>query len=980
MLGGGNYLHLGKRSSPDASAYLLPTVIAGGLALLIFIASRFLNPLWLVHVGLLTSLLAAHRLGLSRGLLFALIVSLGIVSPLIATTTSWLYPLNMMAGYGLVALIVGASTDQIRRQNRQMAEQQAQLLQMFNEYETIFNGTQSAMFLAEVTDDHAFRYLRNNQTHQKATGLTLCDLKGKTPHEIAGDEQGEIIAQRYKKCITSGRSLRYEETLVLAGEEKTWVTVLSPVIDADGRITHIVGSSEDITYRKTMQQQLETQQKQLREDNQLLQSILDHAPIGIWLVDREQDPILVNHAFQAATGLGTEALSLSNAELKTCKETDEITLEQGTPQEFEETITFTDGRRHVLRTIKAPLHDDSGDTIGVLGLGLDITDQKRQEAALRENKEKYRSLVENLNEIVYRLDRDARVTYVSPNITPISGYEPGEIIGRRFTAFVHPDDQEKRRPQFENAMAGANDPTEYRFVKKDGSIRWVRTSARPILRNGQAIGVQGVLTDITERKRMENRLKDNEEKYRALVEQSTEMMFLHDLDGNFLEVNRAAVHHTGYRQDELLNMSVFDLLATSDSEASIRSQWIKWGAGSRPLTIESKYRLKSGEIISVEISTGKIAFGGDAYILALVRDITERKQFEEALRHKSFHDRLTGLYNRHFMEEELERLDTRRQLPISIIMADLNGLKLVNDTYGHHTGDKMLKRAANLLKTCCRSEDLIARWGGDEFIILLPKTDHDAVERILQRIQDDSQEAFISEIPFSITLGSATKTADRPDRHLKRVLAEAEDEMYRYKLIASRSQKSAVVNTLLRTLQEKSFETEQHTRRMKDYALLLGQALGLPTQHLNHLGLLTRLHDIGKINIPETLLTKKGTLTPKEFEIIKKHPETGYRIALATDEFAHIAQDILAHHEWWDGTGYPHGLSGEAIPLLARIIAIADAFEVMTNGRPYRPPISKDDAISDLLRGCGTQFDPELVTLFADCLAHANHRVRRSSD
>ncbi|KUO49545.1 MAG: hypothetical protein APF76_03290 [Desulfitibacter sp. BRH_c19] len=353
------------------------------------------------------------------------------------------------------------------------------------------------------------------------------------------------------------------------------------------------------------------------------------------------------------------------------------------------------------------------------------------------------------------------------------------------------------------------------------------------------------------------------------------------------------------------------------------------------------------------------------YRIAVV-DINERKQMENNLRFISFHDGLTNLYNRTYLEAEMDRLNTVRQLPISIIMADLNCLKLVNDTYGHSTGDDMLKCIADILRKSCREEDIISRWAGDEFVILLPQTTENEVNTMCERINNKCCKAYIKDVPISIALGVATKNnADKP---LPEILKEAEDDMYKHKSAESRNTRNAVLNAMLKTLAAKSFETEEHTVHMLAVAHKIGEKINLSEHDFSKLNLLVNLHDIGKINIPEEILTKNETLTADEWEIIKKHPETGFRITQATEEFAHVANNILCHHERWDGSGYPQGLNKKEIPLLARIIAIADAYEVMSNGRAYRKPISQKEIINEFKRCSGTQFDPDLIEVFLEIL------------
>ncbi|MFW5979332.1 MAG: HD-GYP domain-containing protein [Halanaerobium sp.] len=332
----------------------------------------------------------------------------------------------------------------------------------------------------------------------------------------------------------------------------------------------------------------------------------------------------------------------------------------------------------------------------------------------------------------------------------------------------------------------------------------------------------------------------------------------------------------------------------------------------------------------------------------------------------SYYDSLTGLYNRRFLEAELKRLDTKRQLPISIIMADLNGLKIINDSYGHKKGDEMLKKAAQVLKNSLREEDILARQGGDEFIILLPRTDQKASAEIMQRIQEKTEKVTDLELPLSIALGQAVKESPKED--INETIKRADNQMYENKLSESRSSKSNIVQGLINALAAKSSETKEHALRMTKLAFDFGEKLGLTESDQNRLSLLATLHDIGKINISEKLLNKKGKLTDEEWEILKKHTEQGYKIASSSEEFAAVAEEIFSHHENWDGSGYPRSLKGKKIPYLARIISLVDAYDVMTNERPYSKAVSKEEALAEIKRCAGSQFDPELAAEFIEML------------
>ncbi|HIE11810.1 MAG TPA: diguanylate cyclase [Desulfotomaculum sp.] len=351
-----------------------------------------------------------------------------------------------------------------------------------------------------------------------------------------------------------------------------------------------------------------------------------------------------------------------------------------------------------------------------------------------------------------------------------------------------------------------------------------------------------------------------------------------------------------------------------------------------------------------------------------IRDIGERKKMEEELKYWSTHDALTGAYNRAFFEEELRRLEKGRSFPVSLIVCDLDGLKVVNDALGHEQGDDLLHRAASAIAGCVRGSDVMARVGGDEFAVILPKTDgrtaEEVVERIMEAVRKDNAEH--PDFPMSLSVGVAT--AEDASRPLQEVYAEADNAMYRDKLARGADPHRTVVRVLKAALAEKDFVAEGHTERVKGLACMLGEAVGLSRTYMDTLRLLADVHDIGKLGVPEQILFKPSRLTEEEWEEVKRHPEVGYRIALSSPELAPVAELIRQHHERWNGNGYPKGLRGEETNILSRILAIADAYDAMTSARPYRPPLSHEEALSELKRCAGTQFDPHLVEIFVKLL------------
>ena len=353
-------------------------------------------------------------------------------------------------------------------------------------------------------------------------------------------------------------------------------------------------------------------------------------------------------------------------------------------------------------------------------------------------------------------------------------------------------------------------------------------------------------------------------------------------------------------------------------------------------------------------------------VVGLILDITEKKEAEEKLKNLSFTDVLTGLYNRTYFEEKAKEFLSEEYLPVGVIMGDANGLKLVNDTLGHSQGDELLKLIAQVLRDVCNEGQLIFRTGGDEYVILIPNSTEYECENIIKKIFKQCKNYKHDLIDVSISLG--TSITNNLDKSIYDALQEAEDKVYRQKLLQKNSFNSSMMYSLQTGLQTKSLETEEHTERVLKHSLVIGERLSLPMSVMDELTIVAKLHDIGKIGISEEILLKEGNLTDDEFEIVKTHTEKGYRIIKASNQLDNVAKGVLAHHERWDGNGYPLKLKGEGIPLIARIVSIADAYDAMTNNSLYKKPLSKKDAIKELKRCAGKQFDPDIVRIFIEHL------------
>jgi diguanylate cyclase (GGDEF)-like protein/PAS domain S-box-containing protein/putative nucleotidyltransferase with HDIG domain len=354
----------------------------------------------------------------------------------------------------------------------------------------------------------------------------------------------------------------------------------------------------------------------------------------------------------------------------------------------------------------------------------------------------------------------------------------------------------------------------------------------------------------------------------------------------------------------------------------------------------------------------------ESQLAIIINDITQSKQAEERLYYLSYHDQLTGLYNRRFFEEQLKRLNSNSYYPLMITMADINGLKLMNDSFGHTVGDKYIQKVAEVLKEGFKEQDIICRLGGDEFIIISPNTDVKEIKEMIGRINERIKHEAINKITLSVSFGYSVKYRD--EESILEVLKKAEDYMYKKKLLESGGMRGKTIYTIMAALHEKNPREEQHSHRVSELCEKMGTALGMQEDEIKELKTVGLLHDIGKVAIEERILNKNGKLVEKEWQEIKKHPEIGYRILSTVNELSEMADYVLAHHERWDGNGYPKGLKENEIPVQSRIIAIADAYDAMISERSYRKALTKEYAISELVKGAGTQFCREYVSIFID--------------
>jgi len=346
------------------------------------------------------------------------------------------------------------------------------------------------------------------------------------------------------------------------------------------------------------------------------------------------------------------------------------------------------------------------------------------------------------------------------------------------------------------------------------------------------------------------------------------------------------------------------------------------------------------------------------------QSIREELEIKEAnIRKLVVYDKLTGAFSRAYFEQTLEDFYEIFTLPVVLGMGDFNGLKLINDTFGHQKGDELLADGVKAVQASIGDKNIIVRWGGDEFILIMPGINLNEAERLIKKIKAGLKSFRPKTIPLDISFGLSVVTTK--DQVIADIIKQAEDRMYSNKLNESKKTRMAIIEFLEKLLWEKDYQTEEHVMRLNSLVGMIGREIGLSAREIVDLSQVAMLHDIGKISVPVEILNKPGNLTAEEWNIMKKHSEIGYRITQSSGELAHISEAILAHHEWWDGNGYPQGLRGEEIPLYSRIVSIVDSYDVMTHDRPYKQTMNRADALVEINKWAGKQFDPYLVGVFS---------------
>lgn len=846
--------------------------------------------------------------------------------------------------------------------------------------------------------------------------------------------------------------------------------------DEHGQLQHIVGILMDTTEEHYAKERLRS-----------LATVIEQSSDVIVFKDTSLKIVATNSSFLKMRGLSSmdEIMGRSIEEIY-AGESNENLLLQGSMEDEraqkllpgeeiqqDETWYTRAGQARIMSVQRFPLYDEEYVLLGTGLIAHDVTEQRKIEEKLLISMNRYKGLLENLDEIVFALDEGGHINYITPNCLRKLGFSAQDTLGKSFLDLAQEKDSRSLRRMLNKAFLGERLEVEFSPKKHPDMVLLVQ--GIPVQGETGVQGMRGTIRDITVVKNEEIRRKESERNFRSFFETMTDMVFVCTKEGIILHANRRAHRLLGYSGKWLGQRSFWSLLTSTDCRlaqreiddlspekaAELECQLLKKDGGSlvsrmniwpgrwrnqecifiickdirkekaalkkynrlfdfNPIPISlheqkdmrfveanqamlellgvdkgeligqepcslakylqadkisdvteilkktghiESYEIKlqnvRGEDLEILLSVEPMEEGDQTFFLTNMVDITEQNKAKRAVHYMSVHDHLTRLHNRRHMHAARQEVDREENLPLAVIYVDVNGLKLINDAFGHKKGDELLLMVADILREVASPLDEVARMGGDEFLMFCPHTDHEAADVKMDKILKLSKKAHIEPLILSLAVGSDVKKD--PSESFDTIIENADAMMYRNKLRFGRQMRYQTISTVLDILHADYNREELHADRVARYAEMVALELGMSTEAANTVKACGLLHDIGKIVVPPEILNKPGGLSGDEYEVVMRHTEAGYQILRSTEEYMTAADVALHHHEWWNGQGYPEGLQGYQLSLTVRIITVADAFDMMIGDYPYRPKMSIKEASQELRRASGSQFDPRVV-------------------
>ncbi len=808
--------------------------------------------------------------------------------------------------------------------------------------------------------------------------------------------------------------------------------VSSPIEDDKGNIVAAIEVVEDVTEKLRSD-------RQMREAEKLYYETINSINYPIHVVDENLKIILINDSIKAwsrSLGIRADIVGMNVFDafpFLPDKNRDEYQRVSRTGRSLTTEDRISLNKKEIItETQKIPILDN-GKITRIITIVRDVTNERSSEILLKEIKQRQDAILNNIPDMAWLKDKDSRFIAVNDSFAAAAGSRADDLVGktdsdvwsRELAGKYMADDKEVmstgRRKVFEEPL-----------IDSKGNSTIIETIKTPFCNDkGEVIGTIGIARDVTLRKKLDALIKESEEKFRNLFESANDAIFIADIaTGKIVNVNRKAEKLVSRTRQELIGLHQSKLHPPEEEDIykekfrNIVTRAAESGGDGETFT-EGEVMNSAGERIPVYISASLLEIGGKKVTQGIFRDMSEIKRIErekkeaEAL---ALIDPHTQLYNYRYFQRRIHsefELAKRRSTPLSVLMVDIDYFKSVNDTFGHEFGDVVLQEFAILLQHTCRGIDVVTRFEGEGFAIILPDTDGRGAFAFAERIQKIVKKHHFGthRVKLRVSIGAASypedgmaavdglltivekcvrlakeqggntiATSAQLRRKKARPAPSDKDSKERVSAITNkfmdllrRNRQNTIeaVYALAHTVGAKNEYTEEHSEDMVKYCTEVARELKLPEEDIEDIKHGAMLHDIGKLGISEKILLKRGKLTKKEYDVIKKHPQIGADIIRPVHFLKNVVPIILHHHERYDGYGYGSKLKGDEIPVGARIVAVVDVYQALVSNRPYRKAYSNKSALKIIKEESGTHFDPKIVKAFLDILSRRKNKKAR---
>jgi diguanylate cyclase (GGDEF)-like protein/PAS domain S-box-containing protein/putative nucleotidyltransferase with HDIG domain len=711
--------------------------------------------------------------------------------------------------------------------------------------------------------------------------------------------------------------------------------------------------------------------KDLGDNEEKYRNIFEHCPAGIFNFDKDCRIIDCNDIFVNIAGtskenlLGYNMLASHNHHIADCIKRairGEVTEYRG------EYHSRTADKSTPILGKAAPIFSSEGEIIGGTGIVEDITERKKLGDELR-----LKSMVlDQLEEFVAVTDLNGNINYVNKVHTQFFKFR-NRLSDKQKENFCEEMfiDSGQNSTVLEYTIQGGTWRGEISVPQSDSEERFALCRIQVVSNEKEEpVALCKIGSDITERKIIEQELSKEKEQFKTTLLSVGDGVIATDAKGCVTVINAVAEKLLSLTNEQAVGKPLDEIMYLIDEDSGQRVETpVK-----KVLKTGKTYEFGNHTIMYLPDDTGRYIEDSTAPIrdskgrvtgvVMVFRDVTQKITEQRYIEYLNIHDQLTGLYNRRYYQWQVAHLASAEYYPLALIMLDVNGLKITNDAFGHEAGDTLLLKFAAILKELCREEDVLARIGGDEFVMLMPKTDEAAAEIAVKNIHETIEQKKGEVILLSASIGYAVKYDD--EESINDVFMKAEDAMYINKLTDSSYMCNRAIDLIMNSLFAKSEHEMFHSKRVGDLCESIAEKMGFSALEVEQTRLAGLMHDIGKIGIRDEVLNKAGKLTEEEFKEIRRHSEIGYRILCAVNEFSSIAGFVFEHHERVDGKGFPRGLTAEEISPQAKVITVADAYDAMMNSRPYREALTQKQAIEEIKNNAGTQFDEKTARVFVE--------------